>query len=73
VVVIERQLEVLRTVTGLWRPRRAPDPVGPEPAIDRIAGGGHAGGRCKSCGLRSADLVVLGCVRLSRRQAIGGG
>ena len=75
VVVIERQVEVLRTVAGLWRLRR-PDPVGPESAIDGIAGGaggGHAGGRCRSCGLRSADLVVLGSVRLLCRKAIGGG
>ena len=53
-----------------------PDSVGPEPAIDGIAGGagcGNAGGRCRSCGLRSADLVALRCVRLLCRQAIGGG
>ena len=46
-----------------------PDPVGPEPAIDEIAGGaggGHADGWCRSCGLRSADLVALGFVRLLR-------
>ena len=76
VVVIERQVEVLRIIAGLWRLRRAPEPVGPEPAIDGIAGGaggGHAGGRCRSCGLRSADLLALGWVRLLCRQAIGGG
>lgn len=75
VVVIERQVEVLRTIAGLAAAPR-PEPVGPEPAIDGIAGGaggGHAGGRCRSCGLRSADLLALGWVRLLCRQAIGGG
>jgi hypothetical protein len=41
VVVIERQMDVLRTVAGLWWLRRTPT-LGPEPAIDRMAGG--AGG-----------------------------
>jgi hypothetical protein len=55
-----------------------PDPVGPEPAIDEIAGGaggGHADGWCRSCGLRSADLVALGFVRLLvvRQSQAGGG
>jgi hypothetical protein len=76
VVVIERQVEVLRTVAGSWRLRRAATLLDQNPrSMGSLAafGGGHAGGRCRSCGLRSADLVALGCVRLRCRQAIGGG
>src|SRR5829696_8752965 len=66
VVVIETSGGGVANRRRLMAAAPRPDPVGPESAIDGIAGGaggGHAGGRCRSCGLRSADLVALGCVR----------
>ena len=76
VVVIERQVEVLRTVAGLWRLRRARTLLDQNP---RSMGSPASLGR--SCWrsvqivrfLRFADLQALGGVRLLCRQAIGGG
>jgi hypothetical protein len=77
VVVIERQVEVLRTAAGLLRLRCAPALLDQNPGLMGSLGRavrGHTGGRCRSCGLRSAELVALKCVRLLCRQAtaVGG-